>query len=419
MCIRDSPYFRYRVPELEEIPTQGEGSGFVVDPEGYILTNYHVVYGAPGRETATREPQVTVRFADEMTDYPATIVGADEATDLAVLKVERTGLQAVQLGRSADLKVGDWVLAIGNPYHLPATVTVGVVSAVGRHLPQAITGSSLAYSDYIQTDAAINPGNSGGPLVDIYGRVVGVNELIVSPVRGNIGIGFAIPIDIAKDVYEQIRAFGKVTRGWLGITFQTITPDLADYFGTSEGVVVSRVLPDSPAAKAGLKVGDVITAANGTPIVDGRDLARVVAQAGPSQTIVLTILRGGEKRTLTVVTGARPSEAELARGPEPQPREAMRDFTVAPTSSPQAREFDISPDTPGVVVVRVNPNSDAYAKGLRPGHVIQKVNDRDIANLDDFRTAMAKVKPGDKVVMLVRDPEGNTLWMAYRVGGAQ
>jgi serine protease Do len=416
--------FRFRMPQEEPAPTQGEGSGFVVHPEGYIITNYHVAYGPPGRTPpGERTSKLTVRFPDDQTDYPATVVGADEATDLAVIKVERTGLQAAVLGSSSDLRVGDWVLAIGNPYHLPGTVTAGIVSAVGRQLPAGITGTSLSYADYIQTDAPINPGNSGGPLVDIYGRVVGVNELILSPLRGNIGLGFAIPIDLAKSVYQQLRAHGKVHRGWLGISFQKMTPDLAERFGTSEGVVVNQVFSDGPAAAAGLKVGDVITAVNGKKVVDGRELAQAVAEGGPEQVVRLDVLRNREPLSVEVTTAERPSEEQIAGGPgKPQPAQpgvSGPGFRVVASSSREAQDMGIDPNAAGVVVADVAPQSNAYAKGLRPGFRILEMNGLTVNSLADFTAAASQVKRGDSIVLLVADTEGNTMWIGFKAGPAE
>src|SRR5512139_977324 len=285
---------------IQEIPARGAGSGFIVSSDGYILTNAHVVKGAD---------QVEVKLIDKR-KFTAKVVGADSRTDVAVIKITASNLPTVKLGDPDKLRVGEAVVAIGSPFGFENSVTAGIVSAKGRSLP------SESYVPYIQTDVPINPGNSGGPLFNMKGEVVGINSQIYSRSGGYQGVSFAIPIDVAMDVAEQLKSHGHVTRGWLGVVIQEVTADLADSFGLDRprGALVSQVQPDSPGAKAGLQASDVILQFNGRPVENSGDLPRMVGMAKPGAKILLQVWRKGRAQEVTVVLGELPDEEQLASG---------------------------------------------------------------------------------------------------------
>ncbi|MGH7962597.1 MAG: DegQ family serine endoprotease, partial [Candidatus Binatia bacterium] len=377
------------------------GSGFIISEDGYIVTNNHVVGDAA---------KITVRLSDKE-EFEAKVIGSDEKTDIALIKIDvNHTLPMVPLGKSNELRVGDWVMAIGNPFGLEQTVTVGIVSAKGR-----VIGAG-PYDDFIQTDASINPGNSGGPLLNLKGEVVGINSAIFSQSGGNIGIGFAIPIDLAKSITSQLREKGKVTRGWLGVSIQSVTPELAKSFGLKEpiGALVAEVTQGGPAEKSGLERGDVIIAFNDTTIKDSHELPALVARTPVGEPAQVTLLRGGKERTLTVKLGELTDQQAKAAGGE----ESGGDWgmTVGNVSADIARRFQLDPSQKGVVVTEVTPGSPAEQAGIQAGDVIEEVNRQAIGSVEEFTKATAEAKEKDTLLILAR--RGNfTSFFALRKTG--
>jgi Do/DeqQ family serine protease len=368
---------------------QSLGSGFLISTDGYILTNEHVVKGGE---------QITVKLSDQRT-FAARVIGIDPRTDVAVLKIDaRDELQTVVLGDSDALQVGQWALAIGNPFGLDRTLTVGVISATGR----ANLGIE-DYEDFIQTDASINPGNSGGPLLNIYGEVVGINTAIVAAGQG---IGFAIPINLARLIAQQLIETGQVTRGWLGVSIQPLTPELADSFGltTATGALVNQVLPGSPAEKAGVQRGDILVSYNGREVRGVRELQLMVASTPVGQTVQLEVVRGGQRQQLPVTVVAQETAA-TAEPPQvtPPEKEGALGLTVAPAEGGQ-----------GVLVAEVDPASPAAAAGVRPGDQILAVNKMEVRDLASFHNAVRKAKTGKHIVLLLRRGDA-TLYLAFPV----
>jgi Do/DeqQ family serine protease len=369
-------FFRRRTPRGEG---QAAGSGVVVDPRGYIVTNNHVV------ENAT---EIEVRLSDGRR-FKAALVGRDGRTDLAVLKIENlTGpLPVADLGDSDRLRVGQWAIAIGNPFGLDRTVTVGIISATGRtHVGVA------AYEAFIQTDASINPGNSGGPLLNLDGRVVGINTAIVSSGQG---IGFAIPINLARDIMIQLIARGKVVRGWLGVAIQDLSPELAAGFGVKEdaGVLVADVMKDGPAAAAGLRPGDVIVEFGGSAIKDVPDLQKRVAAVEPGRVAPVTVMREKRTVTLSVKIGEQPTDdaAEAADAGD-----QILGLTVEPLTPETAQQNRLTARS-GLLVTDVAPGSPGAVAGIRPGDAVLQVNRRSVGDVVAFRQAVAGLKPGESV----------------------
>jgi serine protease Do len=364
---------------------RGQGSGFIIDRDGYIVTNNHVVDDAD---------TIKVILKDE-TEYPAKVVGQDPVTDIALIKIEAKGnLPTVTLGSSDDLKVGEWVTAIGSPFGLQYTVTAGIVSAKGR-----VIGSG-PYDDFIQTDASINPGNSGGPLINMKGEVVGINTMIIA---GGQGIGFAIPIDMAKGIVTQLEANGEVTRGWLGVTIQDLKGDLADYYGLKgkTGVLVASVVPGDPADKAGIKPKDVIIDVNGQAVNTSHDLTSLAANLGVGDKARVTILRNGKSETLEVRVGKRPLTMASVSGNRQKQKEGEYGFSVTDVTPELARRYNLE-DTAGVMVVGVQPKSKAEAAGIRQGDLIIEINHQNVASVKDFKNLIDQKKKADGINLLVK-----------------
>jgi serine protease Do len=335
------------------------GSGFIVDPAGYIVTNNHVVDGA-------KEVTVTLTSGDK---YKAKVIGRDAKTDLALVKIDAGhSLPYVAFGDSDKAQEGDWVIAVGNPYGLGGTVTAGIISAHGRNI------NAGPYDDFLQIDAPINPGNSGGPLFDQAGQVVGIDTAIFSPSGGSVGIGFAIPSNVAKTIVAQLRAHGKVTRGWLGVQMQPLTPALAKAAGMSnhDGVLVNLVTDGSPAAHAGVEQGDVITGFAGKPIKTTRDLAMAVAQTQSGKSVDMTVWRNDRSRTLDVTIGTQTKE-QLASAASGQDGAKPVGMTLQPLTPDLRDQLDLPASTGGVVVGEVTPGSAADESGVQPGDVIERV----------------------------------------------
>lgn len=369
------------------------GSGVIVNKNGYILTNNHVVDGAT---------QITVDLPDKR-HFTAKVVGADPQSDVAVLKIDATDLPVLPLGNSKSLEVGDYVLAIGDPMGIGETVTLGIVSATGR-TNVGVEGSS-GYENFIQTDAAINPGNSGGALINSRGELVGINTAIASSSGGNQGIGFAIPIDMARGVMTQLIEHGKVTRGYLGIGIEQMTPALAKQFGLtgSEGTLVTEVTDGSPAAKAGLQRGDVILAINGEEISDYSQLRLHIADLAPNSTVHLKVMRNGKLMDVPVTLAQLKEEKQAASSGDSEVTEGGMAGVQIENLTPQiSQQLGISAQTQGVVVSQVEPNSAAAEAGLAPGDVVVEVNRHAVHNTQEFQQAMSRANNGSTLLLVNR-----------------
>ena len=386
---------RFNIPK--ERREQSLGSGVIVSPEGYILTNNHVVDGAT---------DVKVTLADKR-EFKATIVGTDPKTDIAILKIDGSNLPSVTIGDSSKVQVGDYALAVGDPFGVGQTVTMGIVSATGR--------SNLGiedYEDFIQTDAPINPGNSGGALVNDRGELVGINTAILSHGSGgNQGIGFAVPVNLARQVMDQILKNGKVTRAYLGIVPQDVTPTLAKAFGQKEpqGALVGDVSPDGPADKAGLKRGDIIVEVNGKPVTDSNELRMSISMMQPDTTVKLKVERDGGPRELSVKLGELPSPEQEAKAGKSGSEGALEGVAVENLDAQTARQLGLPSSSMGVVVTEISPSSPLADSGLRRGDVIQEVNHQPVRNVAEFEQAMKK---GGGESLLLVNRRGNTLFLA-------
>jgi serine protease Do len=392
----DDPFFRRffgdRFREFDhdrKFRTSALGSGVIVTKDGYILTNNHVVKDAD---------EIKVILHDRK-EYKGEIIGTDPKTDLAVIKINAKNLPAIKIGDSDTLKVGEMVIAIGNPFALNHTITMGIVSAVGR------SNVGIAdYEDFIQTDAAINPGNSGGALVNIDGELVGVNTAIFSTNGGYMGIGFAIPTTMANSVMDNIIAHGKVVRGWLGVTIQNLTPELATHFDITEkqGSLVTDVVSDSPAEKAGFARGDLVIEVEGKAVEGSSDLRNMVAKTMPGKTVELTVIRDGREKTLQVTLGEFPETTLASRG---QDSNAIKGLYVQDLTPELRKRLDIPEKVNGVIVSNVE--GDSAASGvLRQNDVIQEINRKDIKNIESYEEAASKIDGDGSAMLLVYRGEG-------------
>ena len=389
---------------------QSLGSGFIISADGYIVTNNHVV-SPTGRGTVE---EITVIMPDG-TQYEAELVGTDAQSDLAVLKISRReAFPFVEFGDSAQARPGDWVVAIGNPFGLGGTVTSGIVSAVYRN-----TGQGGAYDRYIQTDAAINRGNSGGPLFDMQGNVIGINNAIFSPSGGSVGIGFAIPAEIAAPIVQKLRDGVEIERGYLGVSIQPVTDDLADSLGVpqNQGEFIQSVQPGEAADKAGIRAGDIVTKVNGKDVTPDQTLSYLVANIAPGTAIPIELVREGETRRVTVTVGKRPSEEELRQqqqfnsdGEDEDPMEPGDNavieeklgLQVLPLNAQIRRQLGVGNDTQGLVVAGVDPNADAARKGLRRGDIILTANYRPVTTLEELETAIRSAQSDNREAVLLR-----------------
>ena len=391
-----------RMPQMPPRVAQGNGSGFIVREDGWIMTNDHVVSGAD---------RVTV-VLDDGREFTGE-VRRDFRSDLALVKVDATGLPALKFADSAKVEIGQWAIAFGSPFGLQDSMTVGIVSALGRE--QAIGRGSPEerfYPNLLQTDASINPGNSGGPLVDVYGNVVGVNVAIGSPTGASVGIGFAIPAESASYVMEQLITKGSVTRGFLGFAPERLSPADQQRYSVKEGVLVISVTEGSPAAKAGLQVEDVITKINGQPVTDEAELRNTIARTAPGQQVTLTVIRGGKEETLKATVGAIPDE-QAAKPPAQIPQEPGKlGIQVGDLTPEMARQLNIDPSQKGVVVAAVQPGGPAHEAGIQPGDVILRIGSTDVTTSPQVRDATTALKSGDSVPIIVRRGNSRTLLRA-------
>ncbi len=359
---------------------QGLGSGVIISDDGYILTNHHVVEGADS-------DGVKVALSGDETKYDAKLVGSDPQTDIAILKIETKKLTPITFGDSEQLEVGDVVLAVGNPFGVGQSVSMGIISALGRGF--GILGRD-GYEDFIQTDAPINPGNSGGALVDVEGRLVGISQSIMSGSGANAGVGFAVPVNLARSIMERLVADGKVTRGYLGVSIQPVTPELAKAFKMADavGVLIGDVQSGTPAAKAGVLEGDVITAVNGKKVADPRHLRLVVSQIRPQTKVPLTLLRDGKEKTLMVTVGTLPDDLASVGSNKPEAEvpgnDALDGVQVADLDAQARRLNNVPARVRGALVTNIEPGSAAAEAGLRPGDVIVEVDRQPVSDADEL-----------------------------------
>jgi serine protease Do len=363
------------------------GSGVIISPDGYIITNNHVVDGAA---------ELTVPLPDKR-EFKGKVVGTDPKTDLAVVKVDGSGLPHVRWGDSSRLQVGEYVLAVGNPFGLNSTVTLGIVSALGRGR-MGIT----QYEDFIQTDAAINPGNSGGALINTAGELVGINTAIISQTGGYQGVGFAVPATMAQPVFESLVKTGKVVRGYLGVGIQDLTPDLAKSFNLKQakGALVGNVAEDSPAERAGLKQGDVIIAYQGKPVEDPAMLQREVTRTPVGTKATVKVIRDGHEQELSVTIGEQAEKAKVASA-DSSMENALAGIEVQSLDMQTARELGLRGKVQGVVVVDLEPDSQAERAGLAPGDVIQQINRQPIKSVNDYEKIATGLKKDQQALLLV------------------
>lgn len=389
------------------------GSGFIIDPSGYIVTNNHVISAGEGKDTPV--DSITVTLSDRR-EYKAKIIGRDALTDMALLKIEATGLPYVKFGNSQTVRVGDWAIAIGNPFGLGGTVTAGIVSALHRNI------GSGQYDRYIQTDASINQGNSGGPLFDLDGNVIGVNTAIFSPTGGNVGLGFSIPAELAYPVIQQLRATGTVKRGYLGVGIQPLSTDIAAGLGLPKdrGEIVASVEPSGPAAKAGIKQGDVIVKINGSDVTYDNTLSYVVANTPIGSTVPIELIRDGQRKTVNATISQRPAESvvqaraglapptadesEPSKAPGIEAAKASLGITLQPLTAELRQQLRVPETVKGVVIAGINPASDAATNGLQRGDIILQINQKPTTSPAEAAAAVeAARKAGrDTVLMLVQ-----------------
>jgi len=388
--------------------TQGAGSGFFISQDGFIVTNNHVVADAT---------EIKVKMSDGR-ELPARLIGRDPGTDLAVIKVEGNDFKYVSFEETAEPRVGDWVIAIGNPFGLGGTATAGIVSAKARDIDPS------GYNDYIQIDAAINRGNSGGPTFDIHGRVIGVNSAIYSPTGGSVGIGFAIPAETAKSITERLMRGQSIERGYVGLGLRTLSPDGWEALGQPKdfkGALIESVTDGGPAARAGVQVGDLLVGVNGEAVANSQEATRRVGSAKPGDTIRLEVIRDGRRQTLNVRSGTRPSEEELNAGEEgggstapgqaqPGQGETIEGLGVTAITPAARSRFSIPDSVTGVVITNVEQDSAAARLGFQPGFVITRANDRNITSAADLRAAVAAAKQAGRpsILLFVRTPQGTS-----------
>jgi len=388
----------------------GVGSGFIIDKAGYIVTNNHVV---------DHSSKITVKLPDGR-QFEAKLIGTDPATDVALIKIKSDKpLPTVDFGDDRQLRVGDWVVAVGNPFGLSNTVTAGIVSSIGRDVGNG------PYTDFIQIDAPINRGNSGGPTFDLRGEVIGMNSMIYSPTGGSVGIGFAIPASTIHDVVAQLKSHGHVNRGWLGVQIQSITPEMAASLGSKEmqGAIIAEVVPNGPAAKAGMQQGDVVIAVNGKPVEDSRDLSRRVASLIAGSKATFTVMRDGNRKDITADITLRKEDQVASNqkfggpGQAPEANTKAMGLGLAALTPDARQQFNLGDDVNGVLVTNVDPNSDAADKGLRPGDVLRSVGNKPVRSPADVKGRVAEAHAaGRKSVLLLVTRGGGERFIAVDIG---
>ncbi len=361
------------------------GSGFIIDASGYIVTNNHVIEDAD---------EIKVKLADDR-EFDAEIIGRDAKTDLALIRIDSAdNLTPLKMGNSDTLKVGTWVVAIGSPFGLEQTVTAGIVSAKGRFI------GAGPYDDFIQTDASINPGNSGGPLINMKGEVVGINTAIIASGQG---IGFAIPIDLAEDIIDQLKTGGSVTRGWLGVGIQDLTPELTEYYGLEQkaGVMVTQAFEGDPAEKAGIKANDIITAVDGQPVSSSRELSRLIAGIDVGKSVTIDLIRGGKKKSVTVKIAKRPDSVE---GQQTRSRQESMGLELTELTAEIARQLGLPENETGVVVENVIPESKADAAGFERGDVVKEIDRKPVSSIQQLKEYFEDAKDKQSMQVLVLRP---------------
>jgi serine protease Do len=382
--------------------TQASGSGFIVDASGYIVTNNHVVESAR---------KITVKLSDQR-EFEARLVGADKDTDVALLKVEASNLPTVALGDDRRLRVGDWVVAVGNPFGLGGTVTAGIVSSIGRDIGNG------PYTDYIQIDAPINRGNSGGPTFDISGRVIGMNTAIFSPSGGSIGIGFAVPATTIQSIVDQLKTTGSVDRGWLGVSIQDFTPELASSMNLrdTKGAIVADVVDGSPAERAGFAQGDVVVALNGSDVADSKVLTRQVAALKAGDRATFTVLRDGSRRDLTAIIEKRDPDRLASVGETPSAQPSSLGMRLMPINPAVRQQYELDDSMTGVIITSVDPDGEAARKGLRNGDVIKRIGSQSVRLPSDVSRGIdeAKRMGRETVALLVANADGER-FVALRI----
>jgi serine protease Do len=406
-------FFRGRPGRPGPAPT-ALGSGFLVDQSGVVVTNHHVINGAE---------EITIRTSDGR-DLQADIVGSDEPTDIAVLRIRGGGrFPFVSFDSASHVRVGDWVVAVGNPFGLDGTATAGIVSAIGRR-----DAGSSSYVDYMQIDAPINRGNSGGPTFDLNGKVIGVNSAIFSPTGGNVGIGFAIPANTANAIVQQLLQGGRVTRGWIGVSIQGLDQDLARSLGLEEprGALVGSVVPDGPAARAGIQQGDVILSYDGQLIEDSRDLTQRVGATSVGRASRIEVLRNGQRRTLNLRLAERPPEQTLASAtptPNATPEapgaagaQSSLGVSVRPLTAEDRTRYELAANEAGMVVTNVDPASDVADKGVRPGDIILQAGGRGVRTVQELNTAADAARRAGRPLLLQVDGRGGRRFLAAQIG---
>jgi serine protease Do len=385
--------------DFEDFDSKSLGSGFIISGDGYVLTNYHVIKGAN---------EIIVRLNDRR-ELEAELIGYDARSDLALLRIDASGLPTVQIGDSNVLKVGEWVLAIGSPFGFDHSVTAGIVSAKGRSLPRE------NYVPFIQTDVAINPGNSGGPLFNLDGKVIGINSQIYSRTGGFMGLSFAIPINMAMNIVDQLKQSGHVSRGWLGVLIQDVTRELAESFGMDKprGALIAKVLPNSPAEKHGFEVGDIVTKFNGHEIIRSSNLPPVVGLTPVGKNVDVEILRNGKVKTLEIRIGELPEEEQkIASASSVEESEDNRlNVVVADLTAEERQDLDIKEN--GVVVTRIG-SGPARKAGIRKGDVILMINNQDVKSADQFKSMVEGLPVGKSVPLLIQR-RGGPVFLALKV----
>ncbi|HET7438263.1 MAG TPA: DegQ family serine endoprotease [Nitrospira sp.] len=408
----DDPFFRRffgdeffkRDQPHRERKERGQGSGVIVDPNGLIITNNHVV---------NKADEIRVFLSDKR-EFKGKLIGTDTKTDIAVVKIDATGLSTIPLANSDQLEVGEFVLAVGSPFGLTQSVTMGIVSAVGR----ASMGIA-EYEDFIQTDAAINPGNSGGALVNVRGELVGINTAIFSQSGGNMGIGFAVPSNLARSIMDQLVKGGKVVRGWLGVAIQELTPELATQFGLSDtkGVLVSDVMDDSPAKKAGFERADVITEYDGKPMDSPTHLRNAVAQTPIGRKVPIKLIRDKKTKTIDVTIVEQPKSLGQSgsedNGESTAPTGVLSDLDVRELNEELASRYGIKTTERGVVIVRVKPGSTAEDVGVREGDIVLEVNRKPVTSIKSYERAVSGLAK-DQAVLLLLKRKGQTIYLTLR-----